>query len=39
MKIKVCGLNNQADIDQLNNIDIDFMGFIFYNKSLRFLKP
>ena len=39
MKIKVCGLNNQSDIDQLNNIDIDFMGFIFYNKSLRFLKP
>ena len=37
MKIKVCGLNNQADIDQLNNIDIDFLGFIFYKKSPRFV--
>ena len=37
MKIKVCGLNNQDDIDQLNNIDIDFLGFIFYKKSPRFV--
>ena len=31
------GLNNQDDIDQLNNIDIDFLGFIFYKKSPRFI--
>ena len=37
MKIKVCGLNNQDDINKLNNIDIDFLGFIFYKKSPRFV--
>ena len=37
MKVKVCGLNNQSSISELNKIGIDFMGFIFFNKSPRFL--
>ena len=37
MKVKVCGLNNQSNIDQLNNMDIDYLGFIFYKNSPRFL--
>ena len=37
MILKVCGLNDMNNINQLNNIDIDFMGFIFYNKSSRFI--
>ncbi len=36
MKVKVCGLNNQSSISKLNKIGIDFMGFIFFNKSPRF---
>ncbi len=37
MLIKVCGLNNTENINQLMNLDIDFLGLIFYNKSPRFL--
>ena len=36
MKVKVCGLKNQSDIELLNKIGIDFMGFIFYQKSPRY---
>ena len=36
MLIKVCGLNNTENINQLMNLDIDFLGLIFYNKSPRF---
>jgi len=35
MKIKVCGLNNQGNITQLKGLGLDFMGFIFYDKSKR----
>ena len=37
MIIKVCGLKEINNINQLNEIDIDLMGFIFYNKSSRFI--
>lgn len=37
MILKVCGLKDKNNINQLNKIDIDFMGFIFYNKSSRFI--
>ena len=36
MLIKVCGLNNKENINQLMNLNIDFLGLIFYNKSPRF---
>ncbi|MEY2950540.1 MAG: phosphoribosylanthranilate isomerase [Saprospiraceae bacterium] len=35
MKVKVCGLKNPENIDQLLNLSIDWLGFIFYEKSLR----
>ena len=38
MIVKVCGLKEINNINQLNEIDIDLMGFIFYNKSSRFIK-
>tara|TARA_Y100000768_G_scaffold314431_1_gene249305 strand:- start:3963 stop:4571 length:609 start_codon:yes stop_codon:yes gene_type:complete len=38
MIVKVCGLKEIKNINQLNEIDIDLMGFIFYNKSSRFIK-
>ena len=37
MIVKVCGLKEMNNINQLNEIDIDLMGFIFYNKSSRFI--
>ncbi len=36
LKIKVCGLNNQGSIEQLKELPINFMGFIFYKNSPRF---
>lgn len=38
MKIKVCGMKECENIKQLALLDIDFMGFIFYNKSPRFIQ-
>lgn len=37
MKIKVCGLKHQSNIEELMQLPIDYMGFIFYNKSPRFV--
>lgn len=34
--IKICGLNNLENIEELNLLQPDFMGFIFYQKSKRF---
>lgn len=35
MKIKVCGIRNQSNLTFLNSSDVDFIGFIFYDKSKR----
>ena len=37
MKLKVCGLKHQSNIEELMQLPIDYMGFIFYNKSPRFV--
>lgn len=39
MKIKVCGLKKKENIAQLELDKIDMLGFIFYNKSPRYLGP
>jgi len=36
MLVKVCGLKDEKNIDDVSNLDIDFMGLIFYRKSKRF---
>ncbi len=36
MKIKVCGLREPDNITALAKLPVDMMGFIFYEKSLRF---
>ena len=36
MKIKVCGLTKINQIEELISLKIDFLGFIFYEKSPRF---
>jgi phosphoribosylanthranilate isomerase len=39
MKIKVCGLELNKENQELNTIDgIDYLGFIFYSKSKRFVE-
>ncbi len=35
MKIKICGLKREQDIDYANQLKPDYIGFIFYEKSKR----
>lgn len=37
LKLKVCGLTQLAQIQELISLNIDFLGFIFYEKSPRFV--
>ena len=37
MIIKVCGMRNSANIRALDSLDIDWMGFIFYSGSPRYV--
>jgi len=37
MKIKVCGLRDAENIKAVSALGPDYMGFIFYNKSARFV--
>ena len=36
-KVKICGISNAEILKDLINLNIDFIGFIFYAKSLRFV--
>jgi len=36
-KIKICGMKNLQSIEGISQLNIDFMGFIFYPKSKRFI--
>lgn len=35
MRIKVCGISRQSNLDFLNSSNVDFIGFIFYHQSQR----
>jgi len=37
MKLKVCGMRESANLQSLIALEPDFIGFIFYNKSKRFV--
>jgi len=37
MQLKVCGLSDSNQINTLSNLDVDRLGFIFYNKSPRYV--
>jgi phosphoribosylanthranilate isomerase len=37
MNIKVCGITEMKQINQLDGLDIDFAGLIFYRESLRYV--
>ncbi len=36
-KIKLCGLSRNCDIDAVNKLKPDFIGFVFWQKSSRFV--
>lgn len=36
-KIKLCGLSRNCDIDVVNKLKPDFIGFVFWQKSSRFV--
>ncbi|MCK5814883.1 MAG: phosphoribosylanthranilate isomerase, partial [Flavobacteriaceae bacterium] len=37
MKIKVCGMRDSDNIQELVKLSPDYIGFIFYDKSKRFV--
>jgi phosphoribosylanthranilate isomerase len=37
MNIKVCGITEMKQLQQLDGLDIDFAGLIFYKESLRYI--
>ncbi|OIN56447.1 phosphoribosylanthranilate isomerase [Arsenicibacter rosenii] len=37
MKVKVCGMRDAANMEQIAALNPDFMGFIFYDKSPRYV--
>ena len=37
IKLKVCGLTQPSQIQELISMNVDFLGFIFYEKSPRFV--
>ncbi|MEP4532595.1 MAG: phosphoribosylanthranilate isomerase [Cyclobacteriaceae bacterium] len=38
MKLKVCGMREKGNIEELLQLEPDFIGFIFYAKSPRFVE-
>ena len=36
-KLKVCGLAHRSQIQELQKFGVDFLGFIFYSKSPRYV--
>ena len=36
-KIKICGIRRAADIEIVNKYRPDYIGFIFYKKSKRYI--
>lgn len=37
--IKICGITNMREIDYLNRSKVDYAGFVFYEKSKRYITP
>lgn len=38
MKLKVCGMKFQDNMNQVAGLQPDYLGFIFYEKSPRYFK-
>ncbi|MBQ0000273.1 MAG: phosphoribosylanthranilate isomerase, partial [Clostridiales bacterium] len=38
-KIKLCGLSRPCDIEIANELNPDYIGFVFFKKSIRDVSP
>ncbi len=38
-KVKICGITSMEDYDTVNRLGADYTGFIFYEKSPRYIAP
>jgi phosphoribosylanthranilate isomerase len=38
-KIKLCGMTNLEDCERAIDLSVDFVGFVFYKRSRRYIKP
>ena len=38
MKLKICGMKESNNIKSIENIEPDYMGFIFWEDSPRYIK-
>jgi len=38
-RVKICGLSRPEDIDAVNEVKPDYIGFVFYPKSKRYIPP
>ena len=38
-KIKLCGLSRPCDIEAANQLRLDYIGFVFWEKSRRYVSP
>ena len=38
-KVKFCGLRRPEDIEAVNELGVDYAGFVFAKKSKRFVDP
>lgn len=36
-KIKICGLSRKCDIEAANDLQLDYIGFVFFRKSKRYV--
>lgn len=36
-KVKICGLSRKCDIETANELKLDYIGFVFYKKSKRYV--
>ncbi len=39
VKVKFCGMTNQDDCEKAVDLSVDFVGFVFYEKSPRYVSP
>lgn len=38
-KVKICGISHESEINIMNELVPDFIGFVFWSKSKRFIAP
>lgn len=39
MKLKLCGIRRIEDVEIVNSVRPDYIGFVFYKKSFRYISP